>query len=94
MKNMKNISKKNLVFIALLAVFAIVVLAWFTPLQRTAGVHIVSDVGISQGAVENNSEINPDITHPDGIPSDFIFFVKYLMHSHLECCCCQGGSRQ
>jgi inhibitor of cysteine peptidase len=63
MKNMKNISKKNLVFIALLAVFAIVVLAWFTPLQRTAGVHIVSDVGISQGAVENNSEMESIKVH-------------------------------
>jgi len=52
---MKNISKKKLVFIALLAVFAIIVLAWFAPLQRTAGVHIVSDVSISQGAAENNT---------------------------------------
>ncbi len=56
---MKNISKKKLAFIALavLAVCAIIVLAWFTPLQRTAGVAIATDVGISQGAVENNPEM-------------------------------------
>ena len=54
---MNNISKKKLVFIALLTVCAIIVLAWFAPLQRTAGVHIVSDVSISQGAAENNSEM-------------------------------------
>ena len=47
---MNNISKKKLVFIALLAVFAIIVLAWLAPLQRTAGVHIVSEVGISAGS--------------------------------------------
>ena len=52
---MNNMSKKNLVLIALLAVLAIIILAWFAPLQRTAGVHIVSDVSISQGAAENNS---------------------------------------
>ncbi len=52
---MNKISKKKLVFIALMAVFAIIVLAWLAPLQRTAGVHIVSDIGISQGAAENYS---------------------------------------
>ncbi len=52
---MKNISKKKLVFIALLAVFAIIVLAWFAPLQRTAGVRIGLSIGSSQGATENNT---------------------------------------
>ncbi|MCZ7385496.1 MAG: hypothetical protein O8C63_12230 [Candidatus Methanoperedens sp.] len=60
---MKNLSKKKLVFIALLAVFAIIVLAWLAPLQRTAGVHIVSDIGISQGAAENNSEMESVKVH-------------------------------
>ncbi len=60
---MNNISRKNLVFIALLAVFAIIVLAWFAPLQRTAGVHIVSDVSISQGGAENNSEMESVKVH-------------------------------
>lgn len=56
---MKNVARNKLVFIALavLAVCAIIVLTWFAPLQRTTGVHIVSDIGISQGAVENNSEM-------------------------------------
>ena len=54
---MKNISNKKLVFIALaiLAVCAIVVLAYFAPLQKSKYVHIVSEVGISQVAAENNT---------------------------------------
>ncbi len=58
-KSMKNVSRNKLVFIALavLAVCAIIVLAWFAPLQRTSGVAIATEVGISQGAVENNSEM-------------------------------------
>ncbi len=57
-ENMKNIAKKRLIFIALaiLAVCAIIVMAWFAPLQKTTGAHIVSSVGISQGAAENNTE--------------------------------------
>lgn len=54
---MENISRKKMIFIALLAVFAVILLVWFAPLQRTAGVHIVSEVGISQGAVENDTEM-------------------------------------
>lgn len=62
---MKNMARYKLVFIALavLAVCAIIVLAWFAPLQRTAGVHIVSDIGISQGAAENNSEMESVKVH-------------------------------
>ncbi len=60
---MNYISNKKLVFITLLAVFAIIVLAWLAPLQRTAGVHIVSDIGISQGAAENNSEMESVKVH-------------------------------
>jgi len=59
---MNNISNKKMVFIALLAVFAIIVLA-FAPLQRTAGVHIESDVSISQGAAENNTEMESVKVH-------------------------------
>lgn len=59
---MKNISKKKLVFIALLAVFAIIVLA-FAPLQRTAGVNIVSELSISRGTAENNSEMESVKVH-------------------------------
>ncbi|MCX9010879.1 MAG: hypothetical protein OIN66_07125 [Candidatus Methanoperedens sp.] len=56
---MENIARKKLIFIvlAVLVVCAIIVLAWFAPLQRTKGVHIVSSVVISQGAAENNTEI-------------------------------------
>ncbi len=57
---MKNISKKNLIFIALaiLAVCAIIVLAYFAPLQRTAGAAIATEVGISTwNAVGNNTEM-------------------------------------
>ncbi|MCZ7402142.1 MAG: hypothetical protein O8C61_07960 [Candidatus Methanoperedens sp.] len=56
---MKNISKKKLAFIALavLAVCAIIVLALFAPLQRTAGVHIGFSIGSSQGAAGNNTGI-------------------------------------
>ncbi|VVB53472.1 Uncharacterised protein [uncultured archaeon] len=52
---MNNISKKKLVFIVLLAVFAIIVLEW--PLQKTEGVHIGLSIGTSQGAAENNTEM-------------------------------------
>jgi hypothetical protein len=54
---MKNISKKKLVFIALavLAVCAIIVLALFSPLQRTAGARIGFSIGSSQGTAENNT---------------------------------------
>jgi hypothetical protein len=57
-KNMKNIERKKLVFIALafLAVCAIIVLVVFAPLQRTARVAIVINTYISQGAPENNTE--------------------------------------
>ncbi len=60
---MNYISNKKLVLIALLAVFAIILLAWLAPLQKTAGVHIVSDVSISQGAAENNTEIETIKVH-------------------------------
>jgi len=55
--NMKNIERKKLAIIvlAILAVCAIVVIAYFAPLQKTKYVHIVSEVGISKGAVENNT---------------------------------------
>ena len=54
---MKNIERKKLVIIvvAILAVCAIAVLAYFAPLQESKYVHIVSEVGISQGAAENNT---------------------------------------
>jgi hypothetical protein len=56
---MKDISKKNLVFIALavLVICAIIVLALFAPLQRTEGVRFGISIGSSQGAAENNSEM-------------------------------------
>lgn len=56
---MDNIGGKKLIFtaLAILIVCTIIVLAWLAPLQRTAGVHIVSDVGISQGASVNNTEM-------------------------------------
>ncbi len=62
---MKNISGKKLVFIALavLAVCAIIIIAWFAPLQKSKYVHIVSDVGISQGAAENNSNMETIKVH-------------------------------
>ena len=57
MKNMENVARKKLaIALAVLAICAIIVLAWFAPLQRTAGVAIAISAGISQGAVENNSE--------------------------------------
>lgn len=58
---MNKISGKKLVFIALLAFFAIIVLVW--PLQRTAGVNIVSEVYISQGQSENNTEMESVKVH-------------------------------
>ena len=62
---MKNISGKKFVFIALavLAVCAIIIIAWFAPLQKSKYVHIVSDVGISQGAAENNSNMETIKVH-------------------------------
>ncbi len=58
---MKNVARNKLVFIslAILAVCAIIVLAYFAPLQRTAGVIIVSEMGYgaSQGTAENNTEM-------------------------------------
>ena len=62
---MKNIPGKKLVFIALavLAVCAIIIMAWFAPLQKSKYVHIVSDVGISQGAAENSSDMETIKVH-------------------------------
>lgn len=56
---MKNITKKKLIFIALavLVVCAIILLALFAPLERTAGVRIGISFGSSQGAAENNTEM-------------------------------------
>jgi hypothetical protein len=55
---MDNIAKKKLLLtaLAILVICAIIVLA-FAPLQKNKYVHIDSEVGISQGAVENNTEI-------------------------------------
>ncbi|NJD54234.1 MAG: hypothetical protein FIB07_15380 [Candidatus Methanoperedens sp.] len=55
--------KKRTIFYIALAVFAIIILLWFAPLQKNKYVHIVSDVGISQGAVENNTEIESIKVH-------------------------------
>ncbi len=64
---MKNTARKKLIFIilAVLAVFALIVLAWFSPLQKSKYVHIVSEVGIgiSQGAAENNMEMETIKVH-------------------------------
>ncbi len=62
---MDNMSMKKLIFttLAILTVCAIIVLVWIAPLQRTAGVHIVSDVGISQGAAQNNTEMESVKVH-------------------------------
>ena len=56
-ERMKNVERNKLVFItlAVLAIGAITLVGWFAPLQRAAGVHIVSNIGISQEAAENNS---------------------------------------
>jgi len=55
---MKNIERKKLAIIVLiiLAVCAIIEVAYFAPLQKSKYVHIVSEVGISQVAVENNTK--------------------------------------
>lgn len=45
-----------------MAVCAIIVLA-FAPLQKSKYVHIVSEVGISEGAVENNTEMESIKVH-------------------------------
>ncbi len=62
---MDNIAGRKLILIALaiLAVSAIIVLAWFAPLQKSKYVHIVSDVGISQGVAENNTEMESVKVH-------------------------------
>lgn len=60
---MKNISKNKLVFIALLVVSVIIIVAWLNPVQKIAGVHIVSEVSISQGSAENNSEMESVKVH-------------------------------
>ena len=55
--------KKKTIFFIAFAVFAIIVLVWFAPLQKSKYVHIVSEVGISQGAVENNAEMESIKVH-------------------------------
>ncbi len=62
---MDNIARKKFIFaaMAILAVCAIIILAWFAPLQKGKYVHIVSDVGISQGAAENNTELESVKVH-------------------------------
>jgi hypothetical protein len=54
--------KKKTIFFIAFAVFAIIVLLWFAPLQKSKYVHIVSEVGISQG-VENNAEMESIKVH-------------------------------
>ncbi len=56
---MKNIERNKLAIIALaiLAVCAIIVMAWFAPLQRTAGVAIETEFGISPWVAGNNTEM-------------------------------------
>ncbi|MCX9009517.1 MAG: hypothetical protein OIN66_00200 [Candidatus Methanoperedens sp.] len=44
-------------------VCTIIVLALFAPLQKSKYVHIVSEVGISQGASENNTEMESIKVH-------------------------------
>ncbi|MCX9026338.1 MAG: hypothetical protein OIN85_09625 [Candidatus Methanoperedens sp.] len=62
---MDNIARKKKIFtaLAILIVCAIIVLAWIAPLQRTVGVAIVSDVEISQGLIENNTEMESVKVH-------------------------------
>jgi hypothetical protein len=62
---MDNIARKKLIFTALafLTVCAIILLTLFAPLQKSKYVHIVSDVGISQGEAENNMEMETIKVH-------------------------------
>lgn len=62
---MKKIAGKNLIYIvlAVLAVCAIIILAYFAPIQKGKYVHIVSEIGISQGAAENNTEMESVKVH-------------------------------
>jgi hypothetical protein len=62
---MDDIAREKLIFttLAILIVCAIIVLAWIAPLQKSKYVHIVSEVGISQGAVENNTEMESIKVH-------------------------------
>jgi len=55
---MDDLGRKKYILtaLAILAVCAIIVLA-FAPLQKSKYVHIVSDVVVAQGAVENNTEM-------------------------------------
>jgi len=55
--------KKKTIFFIAFAVFAIIVLLWFAPIQKSKYVHIVSEVGISQGTVENNTEMESIKVH-------------------------------
>lgn len=55
--------KKKTIFFIAFAVFAIIVLVWFAPMQKSKYVHIVSEVGISQGTVENNAEMESIKVH-------------------------------
>jgi len=56
---MENTPRNKLILtaLAILIVCAIIVLAWLAPLQRTIGVAIVSNVEISQGLAENNTDM-------------------------------------
>ncbi|MGB8218121.1 MAG: hypothetical protein WCE94_12545 [Candidatus Methanoperedens sp.] len=62
---MDKIGGKKLIFtaLAILIVCTIIVFAWLVPLQRTVGVAIVSDVEISQGLAENNTEMESVKVH-------------------------------
>lgn len=62
---MDDIARKKFIFtiLLILIVFAIIVLALFAPLQKSKYVHIVSEIGISQGAVENNTEMESIKVH-------------------------------
>lgn len=55
--------KKKTIFFIAFAVFAIIVLVWFAPLQKSKYVHIVREVGISKETVENNAEMESIKVH-------------------------------
>ena len=53
---MKNPTKNQIIIITV-AALVLLLLAFFAPISETKGVHIVSSVASSQGAVENNTEM-------------------------------------
>ncbi|MCL7414209.1 MAG: hypothetical protein M8353_11470 [ANME-2 cluster archaeon] len=84
---MKITEHKNMIIIAL-AICVIIVVGFFTPLQETKGVHIITSIGIGQGSPVNDTQnesvtVNGSFVNDGDKPAeDFTATVIYTDVAH------------